>query len=99
MTTSTALDLARFARTALLAFLDLETAERPIDRKTAAAHFRGVCRAADALGVVSTPDALHLAVLDAVRAAGPRPGFRAVGNRDQKAYDQAVVDAIVAEIS
>lgn len=76
---------------------DAESA-RPIDRRDARNRLHGLAQAADAVDVANTPDHFKLAIITAVRAAGPRPGFRAVGNSAQQNYDFEVVTAVMADL-
>ena len=65
----------------------IDLADGPKARQIAAAHFNGMCDAANRLGIGMTPDAVHLAVLDVVRSAEPRPAYNPTDTTALKAYD------------
>lgn len=90
--------LRRFSHAALHRFLAMDAAERPIDRKTTAAEFRGICVTADVLGLANTPDHMHIMVMDSVREAEPRPAYKPMGNDEQKAWDDRVAGRIAYRI-
>ena len=91
-------DLTRFARAALLRYFAIEEAQGPKATQIAAAEFKGMCVAADRLGIAHTPDHMHMMVLDSVREAGERPAFRFAGNAARKNWDDLVTAAIVDRI-
>jgi len=88
------------ALTAIRAYREFNEALRPIDRKTKKAEFDGICRAVHALRLrnVPTPFALHLAIQDAVEAAGIRPSYRPVNNSAQQQYDEEVAQRLVHDL-
>lgn len=80
---------------------DADEATRPIDVKASKARLLGAAEATHlALGVGYTPNAVHLAALEAVRALDPRPAYGAAFPTARKAWElaatQAVIDALAA---
>jgi len=99
------LDTTAFARRLVAKYLayvheDLTSGGRPtVNRKVARARFLGLCDAADALGLAMTPDHLHTVVVEHVgRQTQDRPGYRAMSNHAQQAWDEAAAKRIAVEM-
>lgn len=88
-------DFDRFAYSLAVAYLmTQDTTARPITIRDRTCNYNGYLEAADRLGLVQTPFALHMTVLDAVRDEGERPEWRTVNNSARHAYDKAVAARI-----
>jgi hypothetical protein len=101
----TNVDTMAFARrivTKYLAYVtaDLTSGGRPtVNRKVARARFLGLCDAADALGLAMTPDHLHTVVVEHVgHQIALRPGYRAMSNHEQQAWDERAAERIYLEM-
>ncbi len=93
-------DMDRMAYALLVAHIAADAANpRTKTGANLQGRFLGMCEALDRLGLVPTPFAAHMAVLDAIRAApSPRPDFRPVNNREQQEWDAAVAAQIARNL-
>lgn len=74
-----------------------EAAPRTKALAVALARFNGQVDMLHRLGFIPTPFAGEIAIVEAVRAAGPRPDFRFAGSNDDVfAWDRAVAGAVAA---
>lgn len=93
------MDLYKFAYALIVQHYRGAAATRPIDKRIEKAKLDGMFKAANRLGLGPTEFAIEISLLDAVRAAGERPGFRAVGNEAQKTFDINLAEALAALLS
>lgn len=91
-------EVLAFATAAIARYRAIDAAERPKDRQVAGAEFRGVCIAADRLGLANTPDHFHMVVMDVIREAGDRPPYMAANNKVQQRFDREVARTLAEQI-
>jgi hypothetical protein len=94
-TTTTTAAANRAAYAVLVAYYAAQdAAPRTKAHAVAEARFKGMCEMLDRVGAAPTSTAVELDLIDAIREAGPRPAWRAVGNTAQHEYDKDVAGAL-----
>jgi hypothetical protein len=89
-------DLAKEAAHLVRLYTDAQEAARPVDVRVALAKFDGAAEALDRLGLLTfTPTGVRLALMDALKEAGPRPGMSAM-NHYRKDWDAKMITLVLA---